>query len=388
MTPTRIKSFELYAVEFPFRKPFKHAAADRRTSDSIMLKCITEAGDVGFGECLPREYVTGESRDQTFELLQDRILPQLLGITFDSMDELKAFLNDCNGKAPRAWVSPATPQTAAWGAVDLALLDACGKGFSVPIRLDERSRLDSNFRYSAVFSAARGFKAFKSLAKLRLYGFRQAKLKIGNESAIRTARLARRILGKTFDIRVDANMAWDVPQAIEAMKQLSAYGIQSFEQPIRPDDIQGLAQLVQETGLGVMVDESLNDGESLEELIRQRACTAVNVRISKCGGLIASFNRCVRALQAGLTVQVGCQVGETSLLSAAQLILIAAVKRVKYAEGCFGLHLLREDPVEPLVQFGYGGRPPDIPSGPGWGVRVNEDVLNRWCVRKRTVGPL
>jgi hypothetical protein len=82
---------------------------------------------------------------------------------------------------------------------------------------------------------------------------------------------------------------------------------------------------------------------------------------------------------------VGCQVGETSLLSAAQLTLIAAVKKVTYGEGCFGLHLLKEDPVEPLMQFGYGGRPPQLPERPGLGVKVNEAMLSQWCVMKKKI---
>ncbi len=382
----RIKAFELFAIELPFKKVFKHAAADRTTSYSLMLKCIVQSGNIGFGECLPREYVTGESRDEAFALLQNQILPGLVGKDFDSVDHLKAFLNQCDGKAPEEWVSATTPQTAAWAAVDLALLDAFGHEYNEPIRLADYPGLDPKFRYSAVFSAESGFKAFKSLVKLRLLGFQEVKLKIEKDTAEETVRLARRFLGKNSDIRIDANMAWDVSQAIKAMKMMSRYGIRSYEQPLAANDIQGLAELVQQTGLGVMVDESLNDAESLDNLIAQRACTAVNVRISKCGGLIAAYNRCRRALNAGLTLQVGCQVGETSLLSAAQIILAAAVREVTHAEGCFGLHLLREDPVRPLMQFSYGGRPPAFPQGPGLGVTVNESMLNQWCVKNESIG--
>jgi muconate cycloisomerase len=381
----RIKGFELYSVDIPFKKPFKHAAADRNTSYSIMLKCITESGCTGFGECLPREYVTGETREGTFELLNNRILPRLVGRNFDSLDHLKTFLDECNGKAPTEWVSPTTPQCAAWAAVDLALLDAFGQEHNQPVRLNANRGLAPDFRYSVVFSAEKGFKFVRNLLIARFYGFRQVKLKIDADTAVDTGRLARRILGQSRDIRADANMAWDVSQAGEAMQALARYGINSFEQPIKAEDLPGLAQLVSETGLGVMADESLNDGESLERLITQHACTAVNVRISKCGGLVASYNRCLRALEAGLTVQVGCQVGETSLLSAAQLTLIAAVKKVTYGEGCFGLHLLKEDPVEPLMQFGYGGSPPQLPQGPGLGVKVNEAMLSQWCVMKKKI---
>ena len=381
-----VKAFELYSVDLPFRKPFKHAAANRTMSNSLLIKCVTDAGNVGFGESLPREYVTGETRDQAFELLKNEILPRLLGREFDSVDRLKSFLDECNGKAPEGSVSPGTPQTAAWAAVDLALLDAFCRGFNEPVRLSNHSKLDPAFRYSVVVLGGHGLKFLKLLIKLRIYGFRHVKLKIDSETAEKTARLARLVFGKNRDIRADANMAWAAGRAAEAMKSLSQYGIRSFEQPIPADDIEGLARLVHETGLDVMADESLTDADSLETLITERACTAVNVRISKCGGLIAAYNRCMRALEAGLTVQIGCQVGESSLLSAAQLILITAVQRVTYAEGCFGLLLLREDPVEPLVQFGYGGRPPALPQGPGLGVRVNERLLKRWCVRKERIG--
>ncbi len=221
--------------------------------------------------------------------------------------------------------------------------------------------------------------------RIRFYGFQQVKIKIDRSTAEESIRLARRILGQKSDIRIDANMTWDLPHALQAMKSLSRLGVRSFEQPLRASEIEGSSKLVTGTGLDVMADESLTDSDSLERLIVKRACTSVNVRISKCGGLVASRNRTSRALEAGLKVQQGCQVGETSLLSTAQLILIAALGTVRYAEGCFGLHLLREDPVQPLMQFGYGGQPPSLPSGSGLGVRVNERILRKWSNRVESI---
>ena len=135
-----IKAFEIYCLDLPFRKPFKHAAAERTTSYSIMVKCILESGTIGFGECLPREYVTGEKREHSFELLHTQILPKLIGMEFNTLENLISFLDDCNGKAPQKWVEPSVPQSAAWASVDLALLDAFGREFNHPVRLDrERS---------------------------------------------------------------------------------------------------------------------------------------------------------------------------------------------------------------------------------------------------------
>ncbi|MEE9126429.1 MAG: hypothetical protein V3U11_04760, partial [Planctomycetota bacterium] len=84
----RIAAFELRAVDLPFVQPFKHAAHQRSTSGSVFLECRTENGSIGFGECLPRDYVTGETRDRCLEMLQRKILPRLLHKDFRSMDEV------------------------------------------------------------------------------------------------------------------------------------------------------------------------------------------------------------------------------------------------------------------------------------------------------------
>ena len=112
-----------------------------------------------------------------------------------------------------------------------------------------------------------------------------------------------------------------------------------------------------------------------------RACNAANVRVSKCGGLIAAIDRCRKALDAGMMLQVGCQVGESSLLSAAQLALMAQVDGIRYLEGCFGTHLLEKDPVSPELQFGHGGRPPLMPRGNGLGMTMDHDYLEQCTAR-------
>ena len=139
--------------------------------------------------------------------------------------------------------------------------------------------------------------------------------------------------------------------------------MESVEQPLAADDLAGMARLTAD-GLAVMADESFHDAASLERLIAARACTGVSVRIAKCGGLVASLARCRRALEAGLTLQIGCQVGETSQLSAAQLVLVRTLAHgVSYLEGCYGERLLETDPVRPLLQFGRHGCPPRPPAG-------------------------
>lgn len=381
-----IVGFELYTIDLPFRRAIRHAAKERRRSESIFLKCITDTGVHGFGESLPREYVTGESREETFDFLKEHVLPRLLNLRFTSMAEVISFLESCDGHPPREWFRISQPRTAAWCAVDLALLDTFGRVFNKPVALTPDAQFPGDLRFSGVLPGENGWRSMKTLLMIRAYGIRQVKVKVGQENQIRPVRRARRVLGRRCEIRVDANMSWSVETALKVMEGLSKLGVRSFEQPLPASDLAGASRLVRETGLGIMADESFHDKGSLERLIDQKACTAVNVRLSKCGGLVAAYARCREAQRAGLGVQVGCHVGETSLLSAAQLTLLEAFHPVRHVEGAFGGLILEREPVLPLLRFGYGGRPPPRPKGPGLGVRPQETLLKSAAVRAGGIG--
>ena len=115
------------------------------------------------------------------------------------------------------WVRPDVPQTSAWCSVDLALLDAFGRASGEPVSLGGRPPAADalrGYRYSGVVSAGRGWPYAVSLLKMRAFRFPHVKLKVEQDGAEQAARTARRLLGRRVDLRVDANMAWDVEQAL------------------------------------------------------------------------------------------------------------------------------------------------------------------------------
>ena len=81
-------------------------------------------------------------------------------------------------------------------------------------------------------------------------------------------------------------------------------------------------------------------------------------------------------------VQVGSQVGETAILSAAGRHLAAAVPALAFAEGSFGTLLLAEDVSLESVRFGHRGEA-GLFTGPGLGVTVVEERLRRHAVAVR-----
>lgn len=390
----RLIGIELLELDLPFRQSFRHEAAARDVSESLFMRCLTDGGHVGYGETLPRPYVTGEARGAAFDRLAERILPRLMETTFGSFEEVRAFLARCDGKAPAAWLPADTPQSAAWCAVDLALLDTYGRAFGLELRggLPEGAAAPAasgwppGLRYSLVLSEGGGWRALRTLLKARLYGLRDVKVKLGPGSS-GAVRLARRVLGRRAHVRVDFNMSLTYEEARAAALQLDRDGVESLEQPLGAGDVDDLARLSAETGLDMTADESFHDAASLDHLLAARACARFNVRLAKCGGLVASLARCRRILDAGAKLHVGCQVGETSQLSAAQLVLIRTLGQgVERLEGCFGQRLLRADPVRPLLEFGRGGAPPPAPPGPGFGTAVDLALIARHAGRRLALG--
>ncbi len=384
-----ITGFDVHAVELPFRAPFRHAAASRESSESLFVRVCLDDGAAGWGESLPRRYVSGETRAGAFAVLRDELLPALVGRSFSSVGEVMAFLARCDGAAPAEWLAAGTPHSSAWCAIDLALLDGFGRSDGVRVELPAPPITRRDWRYSGVVSSGHGWQFTTTLLKMRAFGFPAVKLKVERDGVAASARTARRLLGKRVDLRVDANMSWSIDESSAHIAELARFGVRSIEQPVPSSDLDGLARLVAESPADVIVDEGFTDQESLRTLIDRRACTGVNVRISKCGGLVAAHARCRQALEAGLLLQVGCQVGESSLLSAAHdtlmVAMAAATPGVRYSEGCYGRHLLRADPVTPRVQFRYGGRPPRRRIGTGLGVTVDEAILQRWTVDRARV---
>jgi hypothetical protein len=105
-----VTGLQLFAVDLPFKTAFRHAAAARTTSESLFLRVGLDSGASGWGEALPRAYVSGESRQDAFALLHDAVLPALVGRAFGSLSEVVSFLEKCDGKAPPEWVGPDVPR--------------------------------------------------------------------------------------------------------------------------------------------------------------------------------------------------------------------------------------------------------------------------------------
>ncbi|MCC7105140.1 MAG: hypothetical protein IT307_08370 [Chloroflexi bacterium] len=381
MTPIEIRGLTIYEVTFPFRFSFGHALARRASSSNVLVRVETSNGAVGFGEAVPRTYVTGETPESVVKLIGGQIGPTLLGRSFERLEDLPALIETVFGA-----ISPDVPSGAARCGVELAVLDAAGRALGRSAGEVLGPVVRPVIQYSGVFPLlSPPLMAFVALA-MRAYGISEVKLKVGRSLAedLRNLKILRAMLGASVDIRVDANCAWSAEQAIEAIVAMRPYRVATIEQPVAQDDLAGFKRVSDAVEEPTMADESLCTIEDARRLADGRTCDMFNIRISKCGGLLAARSIVEIASSAGMRCQMGAQVGESAVLSAAGRHFAARTGNLRYFEGSAGSILLKQDIADRELAPGRGGKATDL-KGPGLGVRINEAKFARYVTAEHIV---
>lgn len=125
----QISAIRLYQTEIPFRLSFNHASQQRAAVTGIVLQLSSACGRHGFGEVLPRPYVSGETDASVVAALREVVLPALAGQCFVSVSAILEYLGNFYQQHPALAPSASCVRTA----VDLALLDLAGQCLQQPL---------------------------------------------------------------------------------------------------------------------------------------------------------------------------------------------------------------------------------------------------------------
>ncbi|HEX9268556.1 MAG TPA: dipeptide epimerase [Candidatus Limnocylindria bacterium] len=153
-------------------------------------------------------------------------------------------------------------------------------------------------------------------------GFGVLKVKLGHDDDVAILEAVRGHFEGT--IRVDPNAAWTPAEAPARIERIVPFGIEFVEQPVAPDDLEGLRAVRERSPVPIVADEAavrLADVDRLAE-----ACDGINVKLQKCGGIGEGRAMIERAHALGLKVMLGCRAAETSVAIAAAAHLAPAVE--------------------------------------------------------------
>ena len=368
--------FYIREIGIPFKANFKHALASRTRTSAVLFEIITDEGVHGYGEGTPREYVTNESIRSTLMTLKE-IAERLSGVELDPthnvIEQIEALEQTLFNDGMNA------PSTKC--ALELSLFDAIGKTCGKPALEFMGSPKTTTIYYSGVISDESPDQTKKILNKIKIIGFKQVKVKVGNdiEADIRKLDLVRSILGDNIQLRIDANSAWNLKEAVSKIRRYYDHGVNIVEQPIPADSRNDYPILLKEINsrVQIIIDESICTFDDALWYIENKGATGFNLKISKHGGLLNTLKIYRLARANGFGCQLGCHVGETSILTAAGHIFASLAGELIAYEGSYGNFLLTYDIVDHPLQFGNHGKYDlgYLKSVPGVGIEINPSLL-------------
>lgn len=275
--------------------------------------------------------------------------------------------------------------THAISGIDIALWDILGKVTRQPISrlLGGRYResikpygsllMDEPERMRAPLERglSRGFRAFK--IGWGPFGRRDRKT---DEAIVKAARVA---VGPDVELMVDAGGSdafWPhgYKWAIETARMLSEYGVTWFEEPLRPDDLDGYCKLTEHAPLPITGCEVFTRRQSFIEWIERRAVDYIQPDVTKVGG-ITEEHRIAQCADdhSILFVPHGWN---TAVGLAADLQLVAAAPCARWVEYITPAPYIEDLMADPIVLAADGTVA--IPDGPGLGMRWNPDAIAKF----------
>lgn len=369
----RVAGIELIEVHLTLTGEFVTAASTRRRRKILLVRVVSGEGFVGWGEC-----VAGESPAYTYEttntarhVLLDHLLPGLAGSEFLGPEEIGGALAGVRG------------HPMARACVEMALWDLAAKELGVPLH-EMLGGSDEPVRVGVVVGYQPDREAL--LAKVGEHldrGYARVKLKIGPGNDLDVVGPVRERFPDAA-LTVDAGGSYsrgDLP----LLSQLDRYGLDMIEQPFPSDDLLTHAELAAQTDTPICLDESIMSVDDALTALELEACSVVNVKPGRVGGL-ASAQRIERiCVERGVAAWVGGML-ETGIGRAHNLALATLSGFVMPGDLSESRRYWDRDIVTPEFALREGRMP--VPSGPGIGVEVDEGAIREATVDSWAFGRL
>jgi o-succinylbenzoate synthase len=354
----RVERFEATPFALRFREPYV-TARGMLTQRELALVRITGGGAVGLGEAAPLLLRGGPSLDEVLDDL-DRNCRAVL-------EETDLDVDDWQGTAMRCNAAAETPQARA--AIEIALLDLCGKLSGEPAWRLLGAEVAGPVRCNATLAAGDAAEVAQRAERWASQGFETFKLKVGMEGDVAQVVAVREALGPGARLRLDANGAWTVDEAIAKLGELEPLDIELVEQPVSKLDEMALVR--EQTSIPVAADEVVTGLESARAALEAQACELATVKLAKVGGITAAL-AIAGVVPVYLSSALDGPVGIAAAVHAAQLLPRSGFAG-RLAHGLATMELFEQS----IASEGLGleGDALTPTEAPGLGVEIDEASL-------------
>lgn len=357
-----ISHVEIYKATIPLREPFIISLGPIFASENILIRLLTNSGRVGYGECSPYAYITGETQATCFAIAKE-LATLLKGENPFHIDKLIGKMDDC-----------VAGNTTIKSAFDMALYDLIAQLANVPLY----KYLGGSAEKKIFTDQTVGIADPKTMAEKALQitqkGIGELKIKLGTNHDDDVARIKaiREEVGDHVKIRIDANQGWDYTSAIQTLRSLEKYHIMFCEEPVPSWNVHDLARVRSKSPIPIMADESLFDHHDAMKLVRTDAVDYFNIKLAKSGGIFKALKILHVAESAGIKCQIGAM-GESRLAMTAAAHLGLSSKHLCF----FDLDppfMQKVDPILGGLVYGDKGQV-IISNASGLGVTLDPEYL-------------
>ncbi len=365
----RVAKIRPIAVSIPMTKPVKMSGIEIRVADNVLVRMESDTGVVGWGEGASAPNMTGETVEGMMAAVR-YMAPFLNG---SDMEDFAALHSEMDWRM--------VGNHAAKSVIDMAMHDVVARSRGIPMHalLGEQRR----DRVPALWLIGTGSTAgdLQEAAARKASGFVAFKIKVGANSPAEDAARSRAIcevLGSGLLISADVNQAWTVEQAIAYVKAMGDAPLDFLEQPVRGDDLAGMAKVAAASRIAIGADEGLHGIGDIERHHAAGAARGGSLKAIKFGGVRAVFDGACVAHRLGMRVNLATKMAESSIASAGVMHLAAALPNVDWGVSptC---QYLADDLVKVPLKITSGHA--TVPTGTGLGIEVDEEKIRRYTVK-------
>ncbi|HJS33070.1 MAG TPA: enolase C-terminal domain-like protein, partial [Alphaproteobacteria bacterium] len=315
----RITALTVFVVRWPLKMKRRHGVGDiDRTMPGVIVRIVTDAGIVGWGEAAPWAVFTGTAEGNA-QAIHVYFRPLLIGADPGSVTAIMEALDHAvvgHGEAKAA--------------IEMALFDILGQRLGAPIHALLGGAVRDEVPLS-VSIANPDFDEDMALARrLAGEGVGIFKVKTGfldhAQDLHRMERLRAELPGH-IDLRIDYNQGLAPWDALAKLRDMERFGPTFIEQPVPRDQRAAMGEIARALDTPIMADESVFSPHEAIELVRDRYADLVSVKIMKCGGILKAREIAAIAGAAGIAGYGGTMF-EGGIAIAAGLHMVAATPNV------------------------------------------------------------
>ena len=372
----KIAKLEFTPINIPYTHREVSSQVNRDGVSDVIVKATTDEGLVGWGEAC-----SGANLASVEEALR-AMAPFVLGRSPWSSEAIRA---DLWHKG--IWMFRKPTASFAYAGIDMALWDICGKASNQPLYNLFGGKVRDSADY--FFYLARGT-AESLVAQCRDgigRGYRVFYLKVGLdiEGEYEMVRIVRETIGPERRLRLDANGAWTVNQAIRNLDLLDQFHIDFIEQPVMPDPVAGMQEVRARTRVAVCANEGMWTAEDAYQQITRRTADVYCFSPYWVGSL-AQFQRLSRvAAMEGLQVCKHTH-GEFGIAAAAAHHIVLTLPNIVDGNQQTA-QMMCDDVLKTPLPIAHG---PEwgVPEGAGLGIEVDEEKVRRYHESYRREGQI